>query len=148
MAGLDLVEVRLVGGQDPLTLFPDCVRLVSHDPVEPLVRVLGVELRAVPQERLERPLVGVLGVVRTERIPAGDSQQGVRVVLDRRDHEGLGLRGAARGDIGANRAVLRLHPVRPWFGCCEGVHALTRGGWSERFAPEINSGQRQMLQLA
>jgi hypothetical protein len=64
---------------------------VLGDRVQPRRRALRVEPVRVTQEDLDGALVGVLGVVGADAVPAGEAKHRVGVARDRRDHELLRL---------------------------------------------------------
>jgi len=63
-ARLDRVDVDVVRAEQPRSCAVDGQRLVLDDGVHPAGRAVGIEAVGVPEQLLERTLVGVVGARR------------------------------------------------------------------------------------
>ena len=107
-ARLEAVELGLVGPDELAALAAHGQGFVLEDGEQPPVRARRLEPASVADVDLQRALVGLVGVVGAEGVPACHPQEVVGVALDGGDDHRLGLRGGAerRGRGGPAARVL------------------------------------------
>jgi hypothetical protein len=152
--GLEGVQVDLLRADGPAARPADGHRLVLDDRMQPRRRALRIEPVRVTQEDLDRALVGVLGVIGADAVPAGETEHGVGMERDRRDDELLRLiaaewasRGIFCGDSDAVpwRSCLVLDDFRSSavVGRPMNLAPGSEGGWTDVRVGQRSRGVRQ-----